>query len=235
MDGGKPTMKELQAHAATIGEILEIASERVDRLAADAGTPALVDAIRQELSLSRRWNQHLGTILLDVAEARRALGEREREAAKEITRMTAAAEEARLELLALKKMLKRHPDKAVQNLEERSDDMRGGGARTGAGSQTASSKPAVDASVEAFREPRDDLRDMRAALASVQEAQKSAARDVDAVRIKIMDALQTLATVRGDLPLKLHPAGADLSSEDITAWAASMATRLHRTPKTVAE
>ena len=49
-----------------------------------------------------------------MTEARRALNTREREAAKEITRLTAAAEEARLELIALKKVLKERPGEAKQ-------------------------------------------------------------------------------------------------------------------------
>ena len=74
------------------------------------------------------------------------------------------------------------------------------------------------------------IRETRAMLASVQAAEKSLVRDVDAVRAKIIEALQTLATVSGDLPTRLRGTGTDaaLSSEDVTAWAASMATKLNR-------
>ena len=65
-------------------------------------------------------------------------------------------------------------------------------------------------------------------LASVQAAEKSLVRDVDAVRGKIIEALQTLVAARGDLPMGMRDAGPALSSEDITGWAASMATRLNR-------
>lgn len=229
-DGSIPTMDELRVHAATITDILETASERVELLATTgADTPALVDAIRQELSLSRRWNRHLGTILLDVAEARRALNTREREAAKEITRLTAAAEEARLELIALEKVLKDRPEEAMQTRETWSDGrLNGKEVELEIDSQMAS-----DLSI------RDDqpgglagfgtgsIQETRAMLASVQAAEKSLVRDVDAVRAKIIEALQTLATVRGDLPTRVRDTDAALSSVDITAWAASMATRLN--------
>ena len=132
--------------------------------------------------------------------------------------MTVLAEEARLELVALKEALKRQPAKAVQNLEERSDG--------------ALSRPTADAVTESLAGPHGDIQDARAMLSSMQDAQKSAVRDVDAVRAKIMEALQTLATVRGDLPTREQGAGAGLSSEDITAWAASMATRLGGPPRT---
>ena len=214
-------MEELRQHAATIDDILRKASERVERLAATEGVePRLVQAIRQELSLSRRWNRHLETILLDVAEARRVLGEREREAAREIARMTAVAEEARLELIELKKVLDRRPQAAEQGASKRSD----GGLDQGLGRRLASSDAAIDPAAGVSRET--DV--TRAMLASMQEAQKSVAKDVDAVRAKIIDALQTLASVRGDLPVGEGGVDAELSSEDITGWAASVATRLGR-------
>lgn len=224
-----PTMDELRLHAATITELLETASDRVDRLAAtDAEAPALVDAIKQELTLSRRWNRHLGTILLDVAEARRALGEREREAAKEIARMTAIAEEARLELMALKNVLMSDPDEAAQRLEAwpegRLDDNPPADIRA----HLASSRPAADMVIAKIAGPSGDLEDARATLAYMRDAQEAASSDVDAVRTKIIEALETVATMRGDLPVGERGDGGDLSSEDLTAWAASMATRLNR-------
>ncbi|MDH3664196.1 MAG: hypothetical protein OEU92_29980 [Alphaproteobacteria bacterium] len=238
-----PTIEELRAHAATITEILETASERVELLAAaDADAPALVDAIKQELSLSRRWNRHLGTILLDVAEARRALGEREREAAKEIARMTAMAEEARLELLALKNVLTQDPDEAAQSREgwpegrlDGKPPVNIGRQLAHTGRQLASSRPIAETMIEDIAGPEADLEDARTALASMREAQKSASSDVDAVRAKIIEALETLADMRGDLPTGEPAAGADLSSKDLTGWAASMATRLNRPSRTEAE
>lgn len=237
-DGSALTMDELRAHATTISDILETASERVELLAAtDADTPALVEAIRHELSLSRRWNRHLGTILHDVTEARRALGKREREAAKEITHLTAMAEEARLELVALKKLLKERPKEAVQSQDTWSEG----------GLSEQETELDIDSQMAANLPISDDLRerpasvdisatkDARAMLASVEAAETSLVRDVDAVRTKIIEALETLATVRGDLPTRMHDADAAFSSEDITAWAASMATRLNRPSKVVVD
>ncbi|MEM8948180.1 MAG: hypothetical protein AAGC99_02495, partial [Pseudomonadota bacterium] len=222
-DGGVPTMDELREHAATITEILDTASERVERLAAtDADKPALVKAIKQELSLSRRWNQHLSAILLDVAEARRALSDREREAAKEITRLTATAEEARLELIALKAMLKERPDQATQDQKAWSDSQL---------DQTETEQDIGDVEISGLSEVA--IRDTWAMLASVQAAEANLVRDVDAVRGKIIEALRTLADVRGDLPVG-HAEGT-LSSEDITGWAASTATRLDRASRNRAD
>ena len=227
---GRPTMDELREHASIITEILDTASERVERLAAaDVGTPALVEAIRQELSLTRRWNRHLSTILQDVAEARRALGEREREAAKEVTRITAVAEEARRELLALKKVLKGSTeDRAQQSSDQRSQLMEGH-SLAGVDDQAMSKWPKVDITLDDIAGSEGDLQAMRMTLASVQDAQKSAVRDVDAIRGKIIEILETLAAQHGFLPADtLDDDSAELSSEDITAWAASMATRLER-------
>lgn len=228
-DGDAPSMDELREHAATIDGILQTASERVERLAATEGVePRLVEAIRQELSLSRRWNRHLETILVDVAEARRVLGEREREAAKEIARMTAVAEEARLELVELKKVLKSRPPEAEQAPKKRSDGSLDTDPKSGVGDQMASSLAIVDPAAKLTAGASGETEVARAMLASMQEAQKSVAKDVDAVRAKIIDALQTLASVRGDLPMGEQGADAELSSEDITGWAASVATRLGR-------
>ena len=218
-DGSVPTMDELREHAETISEILDTASKRVELLATtDADKPALVEAIKQELSLSRQWNRHLSAILLDVAEARRALGDREREAAKEITRLTATAEEARLELMALKAMLKERPDQATQNLDAWSDSRL---------NEEGTEQDPDDLEVSGLSEVA--IRDTRAMLASVQAAEATLVRDVDAVRGKIIEALRTLADVRGDLPM--GSAGGALSSEDITGWAASTATKLDRASK----
>lgn len=207
-DGSFANLEELRLHAATIDDILAVASERVDSFAADGeARPALLDAIRQELSLSRRWNNHLSSILLEVAEARRALGRREREAAREIAEMTAVAEEARLELLALKDVLDRGPAKPAAALDKRTD--RGTGQGPG--------------------NPAHDLVDARDRLAAVQAAEKSAIGDVDDVRSKIIDALQTLATMNEDLALQRGNAGEALTSKDITGWAASTAARLRKT------
>ncbi|MEM9625301.1 MAG: hypothetical protein AAGA21_03645, partial [Pseudomonadota bacterium] len=77
------------------------------------------------------------------------------------------------------------------------------------------------------------IRDTWAMLASVQAAEANLVRDVDAVRGKIIEALRTLADVRGDLPVG-HAEGT-LSSEDITGWAASTATRLDRASRNRAD
>ena len=233
LDAKNPTIDEMRAHATTIAGILELASERVERLAEEeTGATALIDAIRHELTLSRQWNRHLGTILLDVAEARRALGKREREAAQEIARMTAIAEEARLELLALRNVLQGSRGEAQRSQKSWSEGRLDGEAPFGTGKQVASSKPIADAVIEAIAGPKSDLADARATLKSVQKAQQSAISDVDAVRAKIIGALETLARARGgDLALGKRGDDADLSSEDITSWAASTATRLSRSPK----
>lgn len=220
---GKPTMDELREHASTITNILDLASERVERLAAaDAGTPALVEAIRQELSLTRRWNSHLSTILLDVAEARRALGERERLAAKEVARMTAVAEEARRELVALKEVLKRPSDDSAQRAPGKGSHRLEGRTLVGLADPSL-----TDIGVGGHARSDGDLQAVRTTLASVQHAEKLAKRDVDAVRAKIIEVLQTLATRHGFQPTGEGGDGL-LSSADITAWAASMAVRLSR-------
>ena len=219
---GKPTMEELREHASTITDILDLASKRVERLAAaDAGTPALVEAIRQELSLTRRWNAHLSTILLDVAEARRALGERERLAAKEVARMTAVAEEARRELVELKEVLKRPSDESVRRAPGKGAQRLEG--RTLAGLADA---PLADIDIGGLAGSEGDLQAVRSTLASVKQAEQSAKRDVDAVRGKIIEVLQTLAARHGFQPT--DEGGDGLSSADITSWAASMAVRLSR-------
>jgi hypothetical protein len=74
--------------------------------------------------------------------------------------------------------------------------------------------------------PHGDLDDARATLVHMQQAQREAAGDAAAVRTKIIDALHSLAAVGGDQIFKREVRG-ELSSEDVTAWAASMASRLH--------
>lgn len=233
-NAGGRTIGELRSHAATISEILETASERVELLAAtDADAPELFEAIKHELSLSRQWNGHLETILDDVAEARLALSQREREAAKEITHLTALAEEARLELVELKKVLKESPDEAVQSQDTWSEGrLSEQEAELGTRSQTASNLSISDH----LSEGPDSfnigaIKDDRAMLDSIEAVEASLVSDVDAVRTKIIEALEILATVRGDLPARTHNSGAALSSEDITGWAASMATRLNKASK----
>jgi|GEM_PF-4432700 len=229
---GARTMEELRAHAARIEGILETASEKVEKLAAsDVERPAFVDAIRQEISLSRRWNRNLETILLDVAKARRELSEREREAAKEIGRMTAVAEEARLELIALKHVLQGRPLKAAPSRDRRSDSRKGGDKQIGVDKQMPQKPSIIEDVTEGIVGPTGDLDDARATLASMKEAQTSAVQGVDAVRVKIIDALETLASARGDLSIKKPSAGDSLSPKDITGWAASMATKLSQARK----
>jgi len=225
---GERTIEELHEHAETIAVILETASERVEQLSAsNAETPMVLEAIRQEISLSRRWNRHLGTILREVTEARRALGQREREAAKEIARMTAAAEEARLELDALRSVLQR-PEKTSG--EEWSDSRLDSDellpAQTQSDTKLSSRRPAglqVDDG-----ELHDSLQDTRLELAYMHEAQTSALRDVESVRAKIFEALQTLAVARTDIKIERQHDG-DLTKEDITSWAASTAAKLKTT------
>ena len=230
--GDAPTMGELRSHASTIADILEIASERVEHLAAtDAEKPALIEAIRHELSLSRRWNRHLGTILDEVAEARRMLKVREREAAKEIARMTAVAEEARLELINLRKVLTDGPEEEVGSAATWSESGLVPKDQVEISHQWASNRAAVPSASADVDGPGRDLQDVRASLSSMQDGQALAARNVEAVRAKIIEALETLADAQGDLPMKDRAAGAGLSSEDITAWAASTATKLnHQSP-----
>lgn len=228
--GSDPTIEELHEHSETIAVILETASQRVDRLStSSAETPMLLEAIRQEISLSRRWNRHLGTILNDVAEARRALGEREREAAKEIARMTAAAEEARLELIALRGVLEGVSADPANVESGWSDGGLQGGSSGSDGMRTASSRSASGVIAEDGADDLHfgDLHDARLGLASMQDAQMSALRDVESVRGKIIEALQTLAAAHGEIEYQRPRNDDELTSGDITAWAASMATRLH--------
>lgn len=220
---GEPpvTLEELRLHATTITEILEIASERVERLANEDQAPDLVAAIRQELNLTRRWNQHLATILMEVAEARRDLGARERKAAAEIAELTAMAEEARLELVALKRALRTERTQESSRPVQPSEHLQ----RQGSLLPNASGVD-LGALARDLAGPHGDLDDARATLVHMQQAQREAAGDAAAVRTKIIDALHSLAAVGGDQIFKREVRG-ELSSEDVTAWAASMASRLH--------
>lgn len=225
-----PTIEELHEHSETIAVILETASQRVDELSiSNAETPLVLEAIRQEISLSRRWNEHLGTILHDVAEARRALGERERAAAKEIVRMAAAAEEARLELIALRSVLEGVSARPGAVEEEGSKGKLRDGLRDTDEKRIPLDLSLPDAIVEDVTDNGriSELHDARLGLVSMQNAQNAALRDVESVRGKIMEALQTLATARGDTEFEQPLIDDKLTSDDITAWAASMATRLH--------
>lgn len=220
---GEPpiTLEELRLHATTITEILEIAGERVERLAVEEQAPDLVAAIRQELSLTRRWNQHLATILMEVAEARRDLGVRERKAAAEIAELTAMAEEARLELVALKRALRTEKTQESSKPAQPSDRLQ----RQSSLVPNASSVD-LGALAQDLAGPYGDLDDARSTLAHMQQAQGEAIGDVAAVRSKIIGALNSLAAARGDQIFQ-RDVGGELSSEDVTAWAASMASRMH--------
>jgi chromosome segregation ATPase len=221
-DHQRPALEELKDHAATIDDILSEASRRVDQLAGSNGEPtALVDAIRQELSLSRRWNKHLATILLDVAEARRDLSRRERQAAQEIARMTAVAEEARLELIELKKVLDDRPEETAPspNLAPNSPNTQ---------SDRSASERQMNAVAQSLAGPGADIDDARLKLDSMQEAQQLAIDDVEAVRSKIIEALQTLGDLHGHPVILKRNEHGDLTSGDITAWAVSTATRMQR-------
>lgn len=224
-----PSLDELRLHAMKIGELLDHASARVDRLADEAGdktvTVPLVSAIRQELDLSRQWNRHLSSILLEVAEARRTLGIRERKVAAEIFELTTIAEEARLELVTLWESLK--PDAA--NLVEIEAEQPA--IKPGADQDVGLSVYEADAVVKELAGPRATIMDAKRTLDEMSAAQKAAAGDIEAVRAKIIDALQTLAPHREE-PLKAkipadHKDESSISSREITAWAASIVTKLH--------
>lgn len=222
---------QLKRQARKIGELLDHASKRVDRLARDSdGRPdgtALYRAVRQELDLSRQWNRHLSSILLEVAETRRELHIRERRAAAEIKAFSLVAEEARLELVALKKALEQDGKRAVDTLED-------GSAADGLTPQDTKALPAPD--LQGMNgdanDPQERIDQARRVLESMDEAQALAAHDLDMVRSKLLEALKTL-----DLPHRNHrPAkpsdssleDSSLSSQEIMAWAASIAGKLHR-------
>ena len=230
-ENGGVTIEELQLHAKKIGELLHHASTRVDRLVSEADEAsegrALIGAIRQELDLSRQWNRHLSAILLEVAEARRDLGQREKEAAAEINELTAIAEEARLELVELWKSLetdqKKTPDEPKTLPAPKPETDQHSSPEVGKDNE-------LDISDD-LSNPRANIDKARLALERMSEAQKLAASDIDAVRAKIIDALQTVAPHR-TTPLdveRLSESGHEgaLSSEEITAWAASIASKLH--------
>ena len=221
------SMEELRAHAATIEDILESASAKVELLAASkAEAPAFVDAIRQEISLSRRWNRHLEEILIEVAEARRALSERERQAAKDIARMTTVAEEARLELMALREVLEGSPEQEQPVQDGRAEDRDPSSMSIDPDDERTSNRPDMDDITRAIAGPSGDLHDAREKLALMKAAQASASEGVHAVRGKIIAALETLAAGHGQVFIDEQREGGVLSSKDITSWAASMATRL---------
>ncbi len=221
------SMEELRAHAATIEDILESASTKVELLAASkAEAPAFVDAIREEISLSRRWNRHLEEILIEVAEARRALSERERQAAKDIARMTAVAEEARLELMALRDVLEGSPEQEQPARDGQAEDRESAPVSIDVDDERTSNRRDLGDITRAIAGPSGDLHDAREKLASMKAAQASASEGVHAVRGKIIAALETLAAGHGQVFMDEQRAGGTLSSKDITSWAASMATRL---------
>lgn len=213
---GKVTVDELKQHAEQIGDMLAGASAKVERLSGNAeGNPeaeALVGAIRHELILSRQWNGHLTSILLEVAEARQALEVREQKAASEIIELTSVAEEARLELIALWKALQPKEETSLERPRSLPDvrpddvmeDLKGQGAA---------------------------IEDVRKALDQMDDMQKDAVGDIEAVRTKIIDALHTLAPHR-ETPFTVEQPKAgqvegSLTSQEITAWAASISSKLH--------
>ena len=220
------TLDELRLHASEIGDLLDRASARVDRLADEASdqtkSDALLGAIRHELDLSRRWNRHLTSILLEVAEARRALGVRERKAAAEIFELTSIAEEARLELIALWRSLR--PGMPVPFGEH---DLVGPKPET-----NRPSAPEREKGEFGMKAADQAASEAGQVLDEINAMEKSAAGDIDAVRAKIMDALRTLAPHRKDPissdVLKDSRIDGGLTSREITAWAASIASKLHR-------
>lgn len=222
------TIDELALHTGKIVELLDHASNRVERLVdeakEDSKTQELVGAIRQELKLSRQWNQHLRSILLEVTEARRALDRREQRAAAEIHELTTVVEEARLELVALQKSLK--PEEPATPAKLPSPE-----AGDRPQSKPANTESNVKAVVEALAGPNATILDARRTLEQVGDAQKTAAGDIEAVRAKIIDALHTIAPHRIapneiEIPRDDQVKGS-LSSKEITAWAASTASQMH--------
>ncbi len=231
-DGEAPvTLDEIRLHALEIGDLLDKAGARVDQLADEASdhsqSRALLRAVRQELDLSRQWNRHLTSILLEVAEARRALGAREQKAAAEIFELTSIAEEARLELIALWESLRpdMSPPFGEHDLRQSTQPevspppaQEAGKGRLGATSGTLTDTDKV-------------VSDAKRVLDEMDAMQATAAGDIEAVRAKLIDALQTLAPHQAD-PIKpgiLDDVRKDsgLSSKEITAWAASIAGKLH--------
>ncbi|MGI9452532.1 MAG: SH3 domain-containing protein [Geminicoccaceae bacterium] len=225
------TLDELRLHALEIGDLLDRASARVDRLADEASdqteSGALLGAIRHELDLSRQWNRHLTSILLEVAEARRALGVRERKAAAEIFELTSIAEEARLELIALWESLR--PGMPTPFGEH---DLLGPKPETSRPSAPGHGKSGIDMkAAETLEAPDQAASEANRVLDEINAIEEIAAGDIEAVRAKIMDALRTLA------PHRKGPINSDvledgrvdggLSSKEITAWAASIASKLH--------
>jgi hypothetical protein len=222
------TLDELKRHAVKVGELLDHASARVDRLADDgadqAAGQALVGAIRQELDLSRQWNRHLTTILLEVAEARRDLDARERRAAAEIAELTAVAERARLELIALKESLSPEGEGSANQPRRLPEPRPGADQHSGLGSGHGAQAVAT-----ALVGPEAMIKDARQALTDMEAAQMTAAADIEAVRTKIIEALHTLAPHR-QAPFTIEEDSRiddSLSSKAITAWAASIASKLH--------
>ena len=226
------TIEELKSHTMKIGELLDHASSRVDSLADQAvdGTDGdkLVAAIRQELNLSRKWNRHLTSILIEVTEARRNLGIRERKAVAEINELTSIAEQARRELVALKKSLvPKSPLPSEDGLD--SDPAEASG--TDQQSSLKAGPRRNDLVTEELAGPDATIEDARRTLDKMAAAQKIAAGDIEVIRAKIIDALHVLAPHRAKPPKVETPkeprTESNLTSEEITAWAASIAGKLH--------
>ncbi|MGI9492249.1 MAG: SH3 domain-containing protein [Geminicoccaceae bacterium] len=225
------TTDALRLHALEIGDLLEQASARVDRLAGETSDRAeggkLLDAIREELDLSRQWNHHLMSILLEVAEARRALDVRERTMAAEIFELTSIAEEARLELIALWQSLR--PGTPIPFDEP---GLPGDAKpKTSRPSAPEHEKHRLDTAAEALRRSGRSSSNASRVLDEINPVQESAAGNTEAVRTGIIDALGTVALHHRDLiesdVLEGGRIDDGLSSKEITAWAASIASKMH--------
>ncbi len=221
LDQSPPADVETLGHiAAMVGDILDAASRRVDHLATRDRTPDLAAALRNELDLSRRWNRHLTAMLNQIVEARRDLDAQQRRVMADIAQFTALVEGANQELVTLGKALDLPaypPLGAVRSKPHDADGRRSAHERTGAD---------IDAVTRGLAGPGAHISDARATLADMREAQKSATRDAAVVRTKIIEALHRLASFQSDPSIEDEALG-DMSSEDITAWAASIAGKLH--------
>ena len=225
------TIDALRLHALEIGGLLDQASARVDQLAGEASDPTasgeLLGAIREELNLSRQWNRHLTSILLEVAEARHALGVRERMMAAEIFELTSVAEEARLELIALWQSLR----PGVPIPFDEPGLIVDPEPKTSRPSAPEHEKRRLDTAAERLKRSDQPFSGASRVLEEMDVVQASTVDDIEAVRTGIIDALRTVALHRQD-PIEsdvLKDSRSDdgLSSKEITAWAASIASKMH--------
>jgi hypothetical protein len=139
--------------------------------------------------------------------------------------MTAMAEEARLELNALRSVLEGKKTTTSDGWSDSRLDLPPHAAERSEATSTLP-KPARERPQAHDTSLLNTLQDTRLELAFMQQAQTTALRDVESVRAKIFEALQTLAVARADGEFQDHHVG-DLTNDDITSWAASMAAKLN--------